>query len=68
MAGPDVEVVGITGDDLRANLLERLRGHALDRGLGAHRHEDRGFDRAMQGAELAAAGMAFAGLAMLGKC
>ena len=66
MAGPDVEMVGVAEDDLGAQLLEVFRGHALDRGLGAHRHEDRGLHRAVQGAHLAAPGRAIAGFAVQG--
>ena len=60
-------MIGIAQNDLRADLFQVFRRHGLDRGLGAHRHEDRGFDVAVQGGEPARAGMAFAGSGELGK-
>jgi len=32
---------GITEDNLRAELLQFLRGHRLDRAIGTHRHKGR---------------------------
>ena len=45
-AGAQPEVKGVAQDDLGANLFDRLGRHALDRAVGADRHERRGFHRA----------------------
>ncbi len=47
MAGPEPEVVGVSEDDLGAEFLDFRRMQGFDRALGADRHEDRRFDRAM---------------------
>src|SRR5690242_7039467 len=39
-AGPEHKVVGIAEHDLRAQTLELLGRHRLDRPIGTHRHED----------------------------
>ena len=59
VAGTDIEVVGVTEDDLRPDLDQILRCHRLDRTQGAHRHEDRRLHGAVQGRDFAAAGLAF---------
>jgi hypothetical protein len=59
--GPQPQVEGVAQDDLRAHLLERARQHALDRAVGAHRHEDRRLDDAVVQREAAAAGLALGG-------
>ena len=38
LAGTQVEMVGVTQDDLGVDLLHLPGGHGLDRSLGAHRH------------------------------
>ena len=50
---------GIGEDDLRADLVQLTRGHALDGRLRAHGHENRGLDVAVRGMHNAAAGMGF---------
>ena len=56
VAGAEPEVVGVAEDDLRAEQLEFGRVEGLHRALGADRHEDRGFHRAVGQCEAAAAG------------
>ena len=45
-ARPDMEVVGIPQNDLRAQATQFVRTHRLHSGLGPDRHEDRCLDRA----------------------
>ena len=45
-AGAQPEVERIAQDDFRADLFDRLGRHALDRTVGADRHERGGFHRA----------------------
>ena len=49
------QVVGVREDDLRAQRLEIVLPHRLDRRLRAHRHEERGLHRAVRGVQAAAA-------------
>ena len=56
VAGAQPEVVGVAEDDLRAEFLDFRRVQGFDRALGAHRHENRRFDRAMGQDEFSAAG------------
>ena len=50
---------GVAQNDLGTHLVQRLRHHALDRAIGAHRHEDgRLHDAVVQG-QLAAPGATF---------
>jgi len=67
MAGPDEEMVGVAEDDLGPHLQQILRGHRLDGGLGADRHEDRRLEDAVPGPDLAAPGGTFAGSGMKGE-
>jgi hypothetical protein len=53
-ARPQIEVVGVAEDDLGADLAQLGRRQRLDRGLGAHRHEDGRLHQAVQGAQPAA--------------
>ena len=55
---PQPQVEGVAEDDLRAHLFERARRDALDRAVGADRHEDRRLDDAVVEREAAAAGIA----------
>jgi len=48
MARPQVEVVGVAEDDLRAQLFEHVLGDGLDGAGRAHRHEDRRLDGAVR--------------------
>ncbi len=48
LAGPQVQVVGVAEDDLRAERLELERVERLHRGLRADRHEDGGLDGAVR--------------------
>ena len=45
--GPEIQVVGITQYDLRAQLFENVLRHSLDRRHRSHRHEYRSFAFAM---------------------
>ena len=58
-AGADMQVIRVGEDDLRTDLVQFARGHALDGRLRAHRHEDRGLDVAVRSMHNAAAGMGF---------
>ena len=49
LARAQVQVVGVGEYDLRAAVLQLLRRHGLDRGLGAHRHEHRRLDDPVRG-------------------
>ena len=55
-ARAQVEVVGVAEQDLGAGLGDLLGREALDRGLGAHRHEDRRADLPVRGLQDAEAG------------
>src|SRR5688572_31935692 len=48
VAGAQHQVVGITEDDARANLVKMLRRQGFHRALGADRHEHRRLDGAMR--------------------
>ena len=56
--GAQEEMVGVSQNDPRVELFEHLLGERLDRPLGADRHEDRGLDLAMCGADQPTAGRA----------
>jgi hypothetical protein len=59
-AHPQVE--GVAQDDLRAHVFQAARHHALDRAIGAHRHEDGRLHHAgVVQRERAAAGVAQSG-------
>ena len=58
-AQPQVE--GIAENDLRANILDIAWQHALDRAIGAHRHEGRGLDHATREGQATPAGFAVSG-------
>jgi len=45
------QVEGVAENDLRAQSLELLGRHRLDRAVGAYRHEGRGLDHAVSGHE-----------------
>ena len=49
--GTEVEVIGVTEDDLGTALLYLNGGHGLHGGVGADRHEYGGFDGTMGGSE-----------------
>ena len=55
-AGPDEKMVGISENDLRAELPQFLRRHGLHRGLRPDRHEDRRLNDAMRGRDPASSG------------
>ena len=46
-AGAHPQVEGVAQDDLRAHFFERTGHHALDRAIGADRHEYRRLDHAV---------------------
>ena len=50
--GPQIEVVHVAQDDPGAHGPQLLRGQGLHRGIGAHRHEDRGRNHAAGGGDL----------------
>ena len=56
LAGPQVEVVGVAEDDLRADGGEVLRRQRLDRAERPHGHEHGRFHRAVRGVHDAGAG------------
>jgi len=56
LPGTQPEVVGIAENDLGIEKAQFIGMQGLDRTLGAHRHEDRGFDCAVRGGESTAAG------------
>ncbi|MNJ59262.1 hypothetical protein D3C77_549360 [compost metagenome] len=58
-AQPQVE--GVTEDHLRADGLDVARQHALDRAIGTHRHERRGFHHTTGERQAAATGFAVGG-------
>ena len=55
LARAQVKMVGVGEDDLRADVLEFIRGHGLNRGLRAHGHVDGRFDNAVGRVQTAAA-------------
>ena len=57
-AGPQEQVEGVAEDDLGAEFPDLVRQHALDRAVGADRHERRGLDGAAREADAAATGVA----------
>ena len=52
-AGPDVEMVGVAKENLRAHFAQLARVERLDAGLRADRHEDRRLDHAAGGGQAA---------------
>jgi hypothetical protein len=48
VAGPQIQVIGVAEQNVRAERLELLVRDALDRTLGADRHERRRLDDAMR--------------------
>ena len=52
-SGPDVEVISVAEDDLRAHLEQFARVERLDAGLGADGHEDRRVHDAVRGGQSA---------------
>jgi len=54
-AGPNIQVVRISKDDLDAQLVKLPRGHRLHRSLRADRHEHRCFHRPVRGPQTPAA-------------
>ncbi len=56
-AGPHPQVKGVAQYDLRAHVFKRLRHHALDRAIGADRHEDGGLHHAVVERQFAAPGI-----------
>ena len=59
LAGAHPQVEGVAQDDLGAHVVQALGHDALDRAVGAHGHEDGGFDHAVVERETTAAGVAF---------
>ena len=55
-AGTQHQVERVAEDDLAAQQRQFLRGHALDRSVGADRHEHRGFYDAARAGDAAAPG------------
>jgi len=60
-AGAQHEVEGVAEDDLGPQRAQLLRGHGLDRAIGADRHEGRGLDSAARERHAPAAGGAVGG-------
>ena len=57
-AGPQVEVIGICQDDLRAGFVSDVPVEdSLDGGGRTHGHEDRGLDRSVIGQDLRGPGL-----------
>ena len=54
-AGPDVEVISVAEDDLRAHLQQFARVERLDAGLGADRHEHGRIHDAVRGGQFSEA-------------
>ena len=50
---PQQQMIGVSQDDRRARGVQVARFQGLDRGLGAHRHEDRRINYAMRSPEAA---------------
>jgi hypothetical protein len=46
-ARPHPQVKGVAQNDLCAHFFQAARHHAFDGAVGAHRHENRGFNHAM---------------------
>ena len=69
-AGAHPQVEGVAQDDLRAHFLQAAWHHALDGAVGAHRHEDGGFNDAVvqrqAPASCVAAGIAAVGVGGVG--
>ena len=61
LAGPQMEVVRVAEDDLRADRVELVRVDGLHRGLRPDGHEDRRADVAVRGVEHAGTRGAVAG-------
>ncbi len=59
--GPQIEVVHVAQDDAGSHILELFGGEGLHRGVGAHRHEDRGLDHAVGGGDFSKTGSSGAG-------
>ena len=55
MSRPQIEMVGVAEDDLRAQVADLLRRQRLDGALGAHRHEGRRRDLAVRRLDLSRA-------------
>ena len=66
-ARPQQQVVGVGEQHPRAGRLERLDRLAFDRGLRAHRHEDRSLDLPVQRLQTRRPGLGTGGLAINGK-
>ena len=67
MAGPDIEMIGITEDNLGIHLGQVFRGDGLHRAQSAHRHKYRGLKGSMFGGHLAPTGGTAGGVTMKGK-
>jgi len=59
--GPQIKMIGISEQDLDAQLFQQILRNALDRAERSHRHEDRRFDLSMRSDEFASAGGAAGG-------
>jgi hypothetical protein len=66
-ARSQVKVVGVAQDDLRPAARQVFRRQGLDRGPGAHRHEDRGLNVAVARADAPGPGPGFGGLFFKGE-
>ena len=55
---PHPQMESVAQNDLRAHVFQAARHHALDRAVGAHRHENRGLNHAVVQTQLATAGVA----------
>jgi hypothetical protein len=56
VSGPQIQVIGVAEEDLRAERVELAMRHALHRTLRTDRHERRRLDDAMRRRHAAAAG------------
>src|SRR5271165_6895011 len=57
VAGAQIQVIGISKNDLRAQLFQEMLGNGLDCSLGANRHEDGGLHRGVREDHAGAAGV-----------
>ena len=62
LAGPEVEVVRVAEDDLRAGAADLVGMEPADGGVGADRHERRRLHRSVREGERAGAGAAVGGI------
>lgn len=67
-ARPHPQMKGVTQNNLRIDLGEVARGHALHGAIGTHWHEDRRLNDAMGCGDFTASGLARGGFEFEGQC